>query len=240
MISILQQLGLFEILLLSLGMNILLYLFSIGCYYLADRFSQRHYIQTHNQTVTRKDLVTSLIVLLCNALVFVIGVQLWRMGTITVTENSAVLRVVTEVFIMIMAMDFLMYVFHRAAHLPFFYRLIHGRHHDHTSTNAISLFVMHPVEAIGFGLTFILVLCCYSFSTIAIAAYVFINLLWGTIGHLNKEVLPARWSMASKKMGLGTTLFHNRHHQTPGYNFGFYTTLWDKLFGTEATDQHKQ
>ena len=31
---------------------------------------------------------------------------------------------------------------------------------------------------------------------------------------------------------IGTSTFHARHHQTPTSNYGFYTALWDRLFGT--------
>lgn len=237
MIEVLQKISLFEVALLSLSINLLLYVFSIGCYCLADKFSKRKTLQQERQAFTYADFRTSLLVLCCNALVFIIGVQIWRVNIISVNENTGVAQIVLEVVVLILAMDFLMYIFHRAAHLPFFYRFIHGRHHDHESTNAISLFVMHPVEAIGFGLTFIFVLWVYPFSTISIAVYVVINLIWGTVGHLNKEILPERWSHTIKKSLLGTTAFHNRHHQHPGYNFGFYTILWDKFFGSLAPER---
>ncbi len=239
MITVLQKLNFFEVLLLSVGINLLLYLLSIGCYYLIDRLSRRKSIQEKGQAFTRKDLQTSIYVLCCNALVFVAGVQLWHLGIITVQADAGIPSILPEVILLIIAMDFLMYIFHRTAHLPLFYRLIHGRHHDHESTNAISLFVMHPAEAIGFGFTLIFVLCWYPFSSVAIAVYIFINLLWGTVGHLNKEILPGRWSSALRKSLLGTTIFHNRHHQHPNYNFGFYTSLWDKLFGTLVPEKDK-
>lgn len=31
---------------------------------------------------------------------------------------------------------------------------------------------------------------------------------------------------------LGASTFLAEHHEDPGFNFGFYTLLWDKLFGT--------
>jgi sterol desaturase/sphingolipid hydroxylase (fatty acid hydroxylase superfamily) len=31
---------------------------------------------------------------------------------------------------------------------------------------------------------------------------------------------------------LSTSTFHAQHHQNLKYNFGFYTLVWDHLFGT--------
>jgi len=31
---------------------------------------------------------------------------------------------------------------------------------------------------------------------------------------------------------LGTSTFHAEHHEHLNYNYGFYTLIWDKLFGT--------
>jgi sterol desaturase/sphingolipid hydroxylase (fatty acid hydroxylase superfamily) len=35
---------------------------------------------------------------------------------------------------------------------------------------------------------------------------------------------------------IATPALHVGHHWDPGRNFGFYTTLWDRLFGTLAAD----
>jgi sterol desaturase/sphingolipid hydroxylase (fatty acid hydroxylase superfamily) len=39
-----------------------------------------------------------------------------------------------------------------------------------------------------------------------------------------REIPLLRW--------IGTSTFHAEHHEHPRYNFGFYTLIWDKLFGT--------
>lgn len=92
-----------------------------------------------------------------------------------------------EVVALIFLMDFCMYLFHYAAHAPSIYKMLHGKHHEHISTNFLSLFVLHPFETIGFGLMMIVLLMCYNFSLTAIVIYLTINLIWGTIGHLNRE-----------------------------------------------------
>jgi sterol desaturase/sphingolipid hydroxylase (fatty acid hydroxylase superfamily) len=105
--------------------------------------------------------------------------------------------------------------------------MLHGKHHEHVSTNFLSLFVLHPFETIGFGLMMIVLLMGYNFSLTAIVTYLTINLIWGTIGHLNRI-----FSDKFDRLGIGTTRFHNLHHLDERKNFGFYTSIWDRLFGT--------
>ncbi len=121
-----------------------------------------------------------------------------------------------------------MYVFHYLAHTPYLYQLMHRKHHEHISTNFLSLFVIHPLECLGFGLMMIALLISYNFSMLAVTLYILINLIWGTVGHLNREFFPARTEL----MGIGTTQFHNKHHLYENKNFGFYTNIWDRIFNT--------
>lgn len=232
MISFLDDLSIVGLVLVSIGVNVLLYVMSVVTYYALEKLSSHTTIQHARQAITLPDFFTSLQVLCCNAVVFLIGVLLWKHTIIVLRQEGNTVYCIAEVVILIIALDFLMYVFHRIAHLPLFYKLLHGKHHEHHATNAISLFVMHPFEAFSFGMLMIFVITVYPFSATAISVYIFINLLWGTIGHLSKEILPPGWSRMIKKTWLGTTLFHNLHHQDPDHNFGFYTTTWDRLFGT--------
>lgn len=232
MMEVLKQINVLELILLSIGINVLLVFISVGCYILLSRLSRNESLQHAPQQLTSRDIWQSVVVTGCNALVFIVGFSLWQKDLLRVQNTTNVFLIAVEVVFLVIAMDFLMYVFHRAAHLPLFYKLFHLRHHQHESTNAISLFVLHPVEALGFGGLFVLVLFVYPFSYLAITVYLFINLVWGTIGHLDKEILPKRFSALLQSGFLGTTRFHNDHHKLPHYNYGFYTVLWDRIFGT--------
>ncbi|PRP93172.1 hypothetical protein ENSA5_44390 [Enhygromyxa salina] len=54
--------------------------------------------------------------------------------------------------------------------------------------------------------------------------------------HLGFEILP-RW-VARSRIGkyLGTSVFHNMHHEDGAYNFAAYFTWWDRIFGTIHPD----
>ena len=161
-------------------------------------------------------------------MVMLIGVFLWKKEVVAIADHSSGLAVVLQVILLIILMDLLMYLFHRLAHIPAVYTFLHKKHHEHISTNYLSLFVLHPLEALGFGFILIIVLMFYSFSPVAVGIYLFINLVWGTLGHLNKEVFPE----GTEQWLIGTTAFHNQHHLHEDKNFGFYTSIWDRIFRT--------
>ncbi|WP_080778884.1 sterol desaturase family protein [Chryseobacterium phocaeense] len=212
----------------SLLSNILLFLFSIGLFAFIEKTCPKPQLQEQSHPVTGSDFYLSLLTIICNSFVMLLGAFLWKTGWISLDGNQSVTSVLLETLALILLMDLLMYFFHYAAHLPFVYKMLHGRHHEHVSTNFLSLFVLHPFETIGFGVMILALLICYDFSIASISLYLMINLIWGTIGHLNREFFPASFD----RLFVGTTRFHNQHHVTENKNFGFYTSIWDRIFGT--------
>lgn len=170
--------------------------------------------------------------LICNVLVFIFGAFLWKEGYLAVDFNEiSVVKIVLQLLVLLVVIDFWMYVFHKLAHSKWLYPLIHQRHHEHVGVNALSLFVLSPFEALGFGVMLLAVLYVYPFHYVAVGMYLVVNVVWGTIGHFNKV---ARLGNTGWVSWLGTASFHNRHHLEPQTNFGFYTTLWDRLFQTSS------
>lgn len=212
----------------SLVTNIFLYLFSIGLYRFIDATCRKEKLQQKDHPLSRADLYLSFVTVICNTFVMLLGVYLWKINWISLNPDHSALAVSAEVVALLLLMDFLMYLFHYAAHIPLVYRILHGKHHEHVSTNYLSLFVLHPLESIGFGVMMLILLMGYDFSVISITVYLMINLIWGTIGHLNREFFPPQLD----RFFIGTTRFHNLHHSDETRNFGFYTSIWDRLFGT--------
>ncbi len=96
----------------------------------------------------------------------------------------------------------------------------------------LTLFVLNPIECLGFGAMWLVLLCVYSANWYAISAYLALNVLFGLVGHLGVEPFSKK-SQANKIAPLITTsYFHAQHHNNEQYNFGFYTTIYDRLFGT--------
>lgn len=226
--SFFENLSWVEWIIFSLIANSFLYCFSIGLHLFIDKTCSKSKIQATDHPFRKSDLYLSFLTLFLNCVVMLIGVYLWKSGLVTLNESKTILVLLTEIVAVTLVMDLLMYIFHYLVHHPFIYRILHRKHHEHTSTNFLSLFVLHPFETLGFGLMMIFVFMVYDFSIFSITIYLFINLIWGTIGHLNREFFP-KWT---EHLFLGTTKFHNQHHLNEERNFGFYTSIWDRMFGT--------
>ncbi|TWV97437.1 sterol desaturase family protein [Chitinophaga pinensis] len=114
----------------------------------------------------------------------------------------------------------------------FLYKAVHHLHHEAVDPKPIDLFVLHPVETFGFGSLWLLLLIVYPFNIYAIVIYLTINVIFGLAGHLGIEPLPERILRMPLIKYLGTSTFHHNHHQDIQHNFGFYTSIWDRLFKT--------
>lgn len=183
------------------------------------------------QPVTRGDVMLAVVATLLNSLVAVVGWMLWKAGWITITHPGW-WRTVVDVVVFLLAMDLGMYMSHRLAHHRWLYPWIHARHHTHVSVNAISLFVLNPFEVLGFGGLMLVVMMMLPLSGTAVLAYLTLNVFFGTLGHAGVEPFPAAWGRSRVLREIGSSSFHAGHHQTPARNFGFYTQVWDRLFGT--------
>ena len=160
---------------------------------------------------------------LINALVAVPAWYLWQRGVIELASPSW--RIPFEFLALALAMDTFLYWTHRTAHHRWFYPLFHKRHHtgDEVMT-PLTLFVMHPFEASGFGLAMTAALIVLPLSVPAVALFVMLNLAAGTYAHLPvTEPSKSRFSW---------TRFHQRHHRQVDSNFGFFLPIWDRLAKT--------
>ena len=131
--------------------NFGIYFSSLG-FYAALSYLPTKQSLGNQHPIRQSDIILSLVTVICNTIVFILAVYLWKDGFIVLGKEQSFLQIVLEVFSLVLAMDFLMYVFHRTVHFVSYFRQLHDRHHEHQSTNMLSLFVLHPIESIGFGL----------------------------------------------------------------------------------------
>lgn len=189
--------------------------------------------------LTVQEVALAVVAVVLNAAVAVIGVVMWQAGIIQLRPVGGVLRLVLDVFILIMAMDLGMYVFHRLAHHPALYRFIHLTHHLYENPRPLTLFVLNPFEVMGFGALLILVITLVQASALAICIYLAFNLIFGLVGHLGVEPAPNAWIRLPVIRYVSTSTFHAEHHHDKEYNYGFYTLLWDWLFGTLSPEYQR-
>lgn len=179
----------------------------------------------------RWEVTLALACVACNTLVTIAGWWLWRAGIIVVRRDTGP-RAWLDVLVLIVVMDLAMYVSHRVAHVPWIYPIVHRTHHRYDRPRPLDLFVLNPLEVLGFGGLWLAVITVYSSSWLGMVVYLTLNLVFGMVGHLGVEPFPDSWVRRRFLGSFGTNTFHAGHHRHRDANYGFYTLIWDRLFGT--------
>jgi len=182
--------------------------------------------------LTRAEVLLAASCVILNAVVTVAGMVLWRAGIIRLRDDYSVTGAVVDTVVLFFAMDFAMYVFHRVAHHPLLYPIIHRTHHLYENPRPLTLFVLNPFEVLGFGALWLMVLAIYPSGVPGILIYLTLNLAFGLMGHLGVEPMPGRWVRLPLVNTISTSTFHAEHHLDKDHNYGFNTLIWDRLFGT--------
>ncbi len=230
-LTLLRELPLTQAALLLLSENLLIF---IGSTFLGNLLMQRYMDRRVAPTpppIETKEIVYTASTILINTAVTLLGLWLWRAGFIRF-RNDLGFFVLFDIGFLLLVMDTAMYAMHRVAHISWVYLIVHKTHHRYDSPRPLSLFVLNPFEAMGFGSLWLLVLCIYDSSWLGMAVYLVLNVIFGVIGHLGVEPFSASWLRMPILRWLTTSTFHAQHHQYPDFNFGFYTLIWDRVFGT--------
>jgi lathosterol oxidase len=160
------------------------------------------------------------------------GFCLWKYHYLSFVFNVN-WHILVDFLSIFISMDLFMYLFHYFIHRnSYIYRTIHRFHHVYENPTPIDLFVLHPLETIGFGLLWLITISLYHFNFYAVIIYLVVNVIFGIAGHLGFEPIASKIRGNLLFKYLGTSAFHHRHHMDVTHNFGFYTNIWDKLFKT--------
>lgn len=132
--------------------------------------------------------------------------------------------------------DLWFYCIHRLMHQPWLFRRVHLVHHLSTNPSPFTAYAFHPLEAVlEAGIiplaAFLLPVHLYLFGL-----FMLFQIVYNVYGHLGYELYP-RW-IARHWLGrwINTGVAHNQHHQYFKGNYGLYTLIWDRLFGTVRPD----
>ena len=200
----------------------------------ATRFSARR-VSLTPAALTWTEIVVALVNVLFNTATTVAGLFLWRKGIIKFRTDVG-LRALLDVLVLLVAMDLLMYVLHRTAHTRLLYPILHQFHHRYDRPRPLNLFALSPVENLAFGGLWLAFISVYHASWAGMSAYLFLNVLFGAVGHLGVEPLPQSWVRHPVLKYVAGGSFHVQHHQDMKHNFGFYTLIWDRLWRTVRPD----
>lgn len=211
--------------------NLLIFALCVGLGgWAVKRFAARR-VAPEPDPLTRGEVALALFNVALNTATTLAGLWLWRRGVIALRTDVS-WRAWLDVPILVLVMDAAMYALHRIAHTRLLFPLLHERHHRYERPRPLTLFLLSPVENLAFGLLWLAVLAVHPFSWLGISIYLALNVASGTIGHLGVEPFPKSWARLPLLRHLAGGTFHAQHHLDVGHNFGFYTLLWDRLFGS--------
>ncbi|MBS0261929.1 MAG: sterol desaturase family protein [Planctomycetes bacterium] len=201
---------------------------------LSRRFSRRRVALTP-LAVTELEVCLACINVVSNTLITFAGWILWKAGVVRFRTDCGLLAV-CDVVILIFVMDLALYGLHRLAHSRWFYPWLHRLHHTQTRPRALTLFIMHPAETLAFGGLWLVIIALWPCSWAGLSVYLVLNVVSGTLGHLGVEPFPDAWLRWPLVRWVAGGSFHAQHHQDVQHNYGFYTLIWDRLFGSIRPD----
>jgi sterol desaturase/sphingolipid hydroxylase (fatty acid hydroxylase superfamily) len=189
-------------------------------------------LEYKNTVYPTKDSKWLLSTLICNTLITFVGFKLYIFNFLGLIFDKTILSISLDLVLLTITMDFLMFIFHFCIHKIKWIYTIHKHHHSHVETNVYSLYVLHPIETLGFGFIWLFCLFLIDYNFYSVTIYLILNLTYAILGHLKVDVFPKFWYKNVITKWISTTKFHNCHHKNENKNFGFYFTFWDKIFKT--------
>ena len=126
--------------------------------------------------------------------------------------------------IFILFTDFCIYFIHRGLHHPRLYKTLHKAHHKWIMPTPYASHAFHPVDGFSQSLPYHIFPFLFPLQKLAyVVLFAFIN-IWTIFIHDGEYV-------ANSPIINGAAC-HTMHHLYFNYNFGQFTTLWDRLGGS--------
>lgn len=126
--------------------------------------------------------------------------------------------------IFILFTDFLIYFIHRGLHHPAVYKTLHKPHHKWIMPTPYASHAFHPLDGFAQSVPYHLFPFLFPLQKFAyIALFGFIN-IWTIFIHDGEYV--------ANSPVINGAACHTMHHLYFNYNYGQFTTLWDRLGGS--------
>ncbi len=138
--------------------------------------------------------------------------------------------------LMLLIHDAYFYWMHRLMHQPNLFRYIHRVHHLSTNPSPWTAYAFHPLEAIIEAGIIPVIAFTLPVNFSAFALFLLFQFFYNVYGHLGYEFFPARFNKTWIGRWVNTGTAHNQHHQFFHGNYGLYTLIWDRMFGTLRKD----
>lgn len=128
--------------------------------------------------------------------------------------------------------DAYFYWSHRLMHRPKIFKWVHLVHHKSNNPSPFTAYAFHPIEA--FIEAFIVTVFAFTIPIhiSAILIYMLFQIMYNVYGHLGYEIFPNSLNKTWLGRYFNTSVSHNMHHKYSAQNYGLWTTIWDRAFGT--------
>ena len=126
--------------------------------------------------------------------------------------------------IFILFTDFFIYLIHRGLHHPRIYKTLHKAHHKWIMPTPFASHAFHPLDGFAQSIPYHVFPFVLPLQKLAyIALFAFIN-IWTIIIHDGEY--------ATNSPVINGAACHTMHHLYFNYNYGQFTTLWDRMGGS--------
>ncbi|MGE3690691.1 MAG: sterol desaturase family protein [Novosphingobium sp.] len=145
--------------------------------------------------------------------------------------------VLIEFAIFFVLFDMWFYWNHRLMHIEPIYTLVHRWHHQSLTPTVVSTVNVNPLESLingGFVPAYVSI-AYLTGNPVHEASMPFIGgstFLIGVWIHCGFEFLPRWWNKTWATKGFIASTFHDQHHQYFRFNYGGFSTVWDRICGT--------
>lgn len=134
--------------------------------------------------------------------------------------------------VMLAIHDFYFYWMHRLIHHDALFDRVHRVHHLSTNPSPWAAFAFHPLESILEAFILVIIAVIMPVHVAALSLFALLSLIYNVYGHLGYEVMPRALAKSPVGVWFNKSAYHNLHHRAFRSNYGLYTTIWDRLFGT--------
>ncbi|KAF2004510.1 hypothetical protein P154DRAFT_531475 [Amniculicola lignicola CBS 123094] len=120
--------------------------------------------------------------------------------------------------------DFCIYYIHRGLHHPLIYKQLHKAHHKWIMPTPFASHAFHPMDGYAQGLPYHIFPFIFPLQKFAyVFLFIFIN-IWTVVIHDGEYY--------AENPVINGAACHTMHHLYFNYNYGQFTTLWDRLGGS--------
>lgn len=187
----------------------------------------------------RSEIQATLLIITFDAMA-VIAVR--QLGIIHYADSPGVVGALLTFALIFIWMELWFYATHRLLHLPQLY-WIHRHHHRSRVTDpltALSFSILDHGILLAGAVGFLVVLSqFYPITPGGVLLSAFINYLINVVGHSNVEFVPEVITNSKAGQLLVTPSYHSMHHARMHGNYGLFTTVCDRVFGTAHADSRQ-